>query len=59
MTIDQRYKYVKKFQRGNIWYMMESKDFVSKIRFEFKNEIGNLISFNGQNITFKLSIKEV
>ena len=39
--------------------MMESKDVISSICFKLKNENGSLVSFNGQSITFRLSIKEI
>ena len=59
MDVDPGYKYIEKF-RGNIqWYMMESKDIISSICFKLKNENGNLVSFNGQSVTFRLSIKEI
>ena len=35
------------------------KDFISNINFKLKNEHNKLVSFNGQSITFRLSIKEV
>ena len=38
--------------------MMESKDFISSISFKLKNENGDLVSFNGQSITFRISTKE-
>ena len=59
MVVDPGYKYIEKFQGGVQWYMMESKDIVSSICFKFKNENGNLVSFNGQSVTFRLSIKEI
>ena len=59
MTVDPGYKYVEKFSGGVQWYMMESKDIISSICFKLKNENGNLVSFNGQSITFRLSIKEI
>ena len=59
MTVDPGYKYVEKFAGGISWYMMETKDFISSINFKLKNENGELVSFNGQSITFRLSIKEV
>ena len=59
MTVDPGYKYVEKFSGGVKWYMMESKDIISSICFKLKNENGNLVSFNGQSITFRLSIKEI
>ena len=59
MDVDPGYKYLEKF-RGNIqWYMMESKDIISSICFKLKNENNQLVSFNGQSITFRLSIKEI
>ena len=39
--------------------MMESKDIFSSICFKLKNENKQLVSFNGQSITFRLSIKEI
>ena len=59
MTVDPGYKYVEKISGGVIWYMMQSKDIISKICFKLKNENGNLLSFNGQSVTFRLSIKEI
>ena len=59
MDVDPGYNYIDKFRGGVQWYMMESKDFVSSINFKLKNEKGNSISFNGQNITFRLSTKEI
>ena len=38
--------------------MMESKDIISSICFNLKNENNEIVSFNGQSITFRLSIKE-
>ena len=46
--------------RGGIhWFMLETKDFISSNIFRSKNENGNLVSFNGQSITLRLSIKEI
>ena len=59
MDVNPGYKYVEKF-RGNIqWYMMGSKDVISSICFKLKNENNQLVSFNGQSVTFRLSIKEI
>ena len=58
MTVDPGYKYVEKFARGISWYTMHSKDNISSISFTLKNEHNQLVSFNGQSITFRLSIKE-
>ena len=39
--------------------MLEYKGFISSINFKLRNENGEIVSFNGQSITFGLSIKEV
>ena len=59
MDVDPGYKYIEKFRGGVQWYMMESKDIISSICFKLKIENGNLVSFNGQSVTFRLSIKEI
>ena len=59
MTVDPGYKYVEKFFGGISWYMMQSKDIISSNCFKLKNENNQLVSFNGQSITFRLSIKEI
>ena len=56
MTVDPGYNYVEKFSGGISWYMMQSKDIISSICFKLKNEIKQIVSFNGQSITFRLSI---
>ena len=33
---------------------MDTKEFISSINLKLKNENGNLVSFNGQSITFRL-----
>ena len=58
MDVDPGYKYIEKFRGGVQWYMMESKKINSSICFNLKTENGNLVSFNGQSITFRLSITE-
>ena len=57
MDVDPGYKYIEKFRGGIQWYMMQSKGFVAS-SFKPKNENKELVSFNGQSITFGLSIKE-
>ena len=57
-TVDPGYKYVERFARGVSWFITVSEDFISSTSFELKNEKGNLVSFNGQSITFRLSIRE-
>ena len=59
MDVDPGYKYIEKFRSGVQWYMMESKDIISSICFKIKNDNTKLVSFNGQSITFRLSIKEI
>ena len=39
--------------------MMVSKDIISSVNFKLKNENNQIVSFNGQSITFRLSIKEM
>ena len=59
MDVDPGYKYIEKFRGGVQWYMMESKDIFSLFCFKLKNENNQLLTFNGQSITFRLSIKEI
>ena len=59
MEVVSVYKYIEKFRCGVQWFMMESKDLFSNICFKLKNENNQLVSFNGQRITFRLSNKEI
>ena len=59
MDVDPGYKYIEKNRGGVQWYMMQTKDFVSSENFKLKNEKAGLVSFNGQSLTFRLSIKKV
>ena len=59
MDVDPGYKYIEKFRGGVLYYMMESKDIISSICFKTENENKQLVSFNGQSINFRLSIKEI
>ena len=59
MDVSPGYKYIHKFTGGVQSYMMESKDIISSICFKIKNENDQIVSFNGQSITFRLSIKEI
>ena len=54
MDVDPGYKYIEKFHGGVHWHMMESKDNISSICTKLKNEKGNLVSFNGQSVIFRL-----
>ena len=58
MTVNPGYKYVESFPGGVCWYMMEGKDIISSICFKLKNENNQIVSFDGQSVTFRLSIKE-
>ena len=57
--VEPGYKLIEKHRAGLQWYMMNTKDFISSIKFKIKIENGNLVSFKGQSITFRLSIREV
>ena len=59
MDVDPGYKYIEKFRGGVQWYMMESIDIISSICFKLKNENNQLVSLNGQSITFRLSVEEI
>ena len=59
MDVNPGYKFLKKIRGGVQWYMMESEDVISSINFRLKNENGYLVSFNGQSVTFRFSIKEI
>ena len=58
MDADPGYKHMENYRRGVQSYKIESKGFLSNISFKLKKEKGNLISFNGQSITFKSSMKQ-
>ena len=58
MDVDPGFKYIEKFHGGMQGHMMESKDVISSICFKLKNENNQIVSFNGQSVTFRLSIKE-
>ena len=59
MDVNPGYRYIEKFRGGIQWYMLENIDFISNISFKLKNEHGKLVSFNGQEVTFRITIKEV
>ena len=58
MSVSPGYKYICPIEGGTQWYMMESKDVISSNFFTLKNEDNELVPFNGQSISFRLSIKE-
>ena len=59
MDVEPGYKYIEKVRGCVQWYMMDTKDFISSNSFISNNENKKLVSFNGQNVTFRLSIKVV
>ena len=59
MDVSPGYRYIEKFRGGVQWYMMESKYIISTICFKIKNENNQIVSFNGQSISFRLSSKEI
>ena len=58
MDVDPGFKYTEKFGGGVQWYIMENNINSSRC-FKLKNENHKLVSFNGQSLTFRLSIKEI
>ena len=59
MTVSPGYNIVEKFRGVVSWYMLHTKDIISSINFKLKNDNNHLVSFNGQSLTFRLSIKEI
>ena len=59
VTVNPGCNHVESFAGGITWYMMETKDVISSISFNLKNENNELVSFNGQSFSFRLSIKEI
>ena len=57
--VDPVHIYIEKFRGGVLWYMMQSSDIFSSICFKVKNEKNQIVSFNGQSITFRLSMKDI
>ena len=45
MYVNPGFKYIEKLTGGIMWFMMESKDFISTINFRLRNENANLVSF--------------
>ena len=52
MEVDPGYKCNEKFFRGVQCYMMQSKDFTSSISCKLKTENNEIVSLNGQRITY-------
>ena len=58
VSVSPGYEQVCRFEGGIQWYMMESKDVISNTSFKLKNENNESVSFNGQSISFRLSMKK-
>ena len=54
MDVDPGYKYIETIRGGIAWFKSDSKNVISSINFELKNENRNLVSFNGQSVTFRI-----
>ena len=59
MDVDPGYKEIEKFRGGVQLHMMETTDIISSICFKLNKENNQIVSFNGQSITFQMSIKEL
>ena len=59
MDVDPGYKHFENFCVGFQGYMMQSMDVISSTSFNIKSENNELVSFNGQSISFTLSIKQI
>ena len=60
MDFSPGYKCIQKYRGAIQRYMMESKDVISgfaSVNLKLGIEIGNLVSFNGQSVSFRLSIR--
>ena len=57
MSVSPGYKYVCRFEGGIQWYRMEPKDVISSISSNLKNEKNEWVSFTGQSISCRQSIK--
>ena len=57
LNVDPSFTNIENFRGGFQSYMMERKDFISNFSFEIKNKNGLLVSFNGESIAFRTSIK--
>ena len=50
MDVDPGYKYIENFRGCVQWFVMESKDIISKVCFKLKNENNKLIQRSINNI---------
>ena len=54
--VDLGYRYIQKLEGGISWYKLENKVFTSIVSFKLKDEKNQIVSSNGQSLTFRLSI---
>ena len=59
MQVSPGHKFINRFEGGVQWCMIDTKDVISSICFELKNENNEIVSFNGQSISFRLSKKGI
>ena len=59
MDVNPGFKYIEKFRGGVQWYMMDSKDIISSTCFKLGNENNQIVSLNGQSVTYRLSTKKI
>ena len=59
MSVSPGYQYVCRIEGGIQWYMMDSEEVISSVSFKLKNENNEMVSFNGQSVLFRFSIKEI
>ena len=59
MGVDPEGKYYKKLGGGVQWYKMQIKNNVLSICLKLQNKNNQQLSFNGQSISFRLSIKAI
>ena len=58
MSVSPGYDIINRYDEGVPWYMMETKDVISSICFNLKNQNSQPASFSSQSISFGLTIKE-
>ena len=59
MDVASGYKYREQITGESHWYMLQSRNFITNSSFQFENGNAKKVSFNGQSVTFRLSIERV
>ena len=59
MDVSPVYRYIEKFRSGVQLCLMEGRDIISSTCFKLKNESIQLVSFNGESVTFRVSVQEI